>query len=162
MPHLVYVGLGSNLKNPKAQIRRAIKSLQNLSEVLDLQVSRLYRSKAIGPGDQPDYINAVARFFTQTEPHQLLGILQGIETDQKRVRARRWGPRTLDLDILLYGDSSIHSTTLAIPHPRIMERSFVLLPLSDLDPEMVFPCGTSLREALARVDQTETFPIDRE
>jgi 2-amino-4-hydroxy-6-hydroxymethyldihydropteridine diphosphokinase len=103
----------------------------------------------MGPADQPDYLNAVAMLDTRLAPLALLDALQGIEQQQGRVRSgERWGPRTLDLDLLLYGSAVISGPRLEVPHPGIRQRSFVLVPLADLAPELVFPDGQSLREAL--------------
>ena len=112
--------------------------------------SPCYRSVAIGPGRQPDYINAVAKLQSRLSSLQLLHALQAIEDAHGRERHQRWGARTLDLDILLYGSETVNSSELTIPHPRLQERNFVLYPLYDLAPELALPCGTTIASLLAR------------
>lgn len=131
----VIIGLGSNLDNPVQQIRQAINSLKQLQHGQLLAVSPIYKSKAMlaeGADQQPDYINAVALLETGLSARQLLAACQQLENQQGRVRQQRWGPRTLDLDILTYGDECINETDLAIPHPGITQRNFVLFPLQDM------------------------------
>ncbi|AKH68556.1 2-amino-4-hydroxy-6-hydroxymethyldihydropteridine diphosphokinase [Spongiibacter sp. IMCC21906] len=128
-----FIGLGSNLSQPRQQLLRAIDALAALPSCRLDAVSRFYGSKAIGPGAQDDYVNAAAKLSTSLDPHALLTALQGIEQQQGRQRAIRWGARTLDLDLLLYGDARINSHTLTVPHPAIPERPFVLAPLAELD-----------------------------
>lgn len=144
-----YIGLGSNLADPKLQLMKAIDALRGLPESRLTAISRLYRSRPMGPADQPDYVNAVAMLDTRLEPYALLDALQAIENEQGRVRGpQRWGPRTLDLDLLLYGAEVISSERLQVPHPGIAERSFVLYPLADIAPELVLPDGRSLQQLL--------------
>lgn len=145
-----FIGLGSNLEAPVAQVRRAIAALRQLPQTRLTAISHLYRSTPMGPAGQPDYINAVAMLDTRLEPLELLDALQAIEHDQGRVRgAERWGPRTLDLDLLLYGTECIASERLQVPHPGLGERNFVLYPLAELSPELVLPDGRSMRQLLA-------------
>ncbi|MCK3654583.1 7,8-dihydro-6-hydroxymethylpterin-pyrophosphokinase [Pasteurellaceae bacterium Macca] len=138
----VYIALGSNLDNPLAQLEQAVKSLQQFAT--DFALSPIYGSKPLGPQDQPDYVNAVARFSTPLSPLELLDCLQQIENSQGRVRLRRWGERTLDLDILLYDDQQIHSERLTIPHYDMQRREFVIVPLYDLNPDLILPDGTAI------------------
>ncbi|WP_373818157.1 2-amino-4-hydroxy-6-hydroxymethyldihydropteridine diphosphokinase [Glaesserella sp.] len=140
----VYVALGSNLENPLEQLKQAVVSLQKFAK--NVEISPFYGSKPLGPQDQPDYINAVARFETDLSPITLLDILQRIENEQGRVRLRRWGERTLDLDILLYGNEHIQSERLTIPHYDMHNREFVIVPLHDLSPELVLPSGKRLAD----------------
>ena len=140
----VYVGLGSNLDAPRTRIRRAVEAMAALSATRLLQLSPLYRSPPMGPPDQPDYLNAVAEVETGLAPLALLDVLQAIEQRQGRVRGERWGPRTLDLDILLYGDRRISFPRLQVPHPGLLQRPFVLVPLADIAPRMVMPDGVVL------------------
>ena len=148
----VYIGLGSNLANPQQQITNALNALAELVGVSDLQVSSLYASKPMGPQDQPDYVNAVACFNWQGEALDLLDKLQTIEQQHGRVRkAERWGPRTLDLDIVLYGNQVINSERLTVPHYGMQERAFVLYPLAQLSPELILPSGTKLADLLTKV-----------
>ena len=136
---LVYVGLGSNLDNPESQVKTAIEALAGLPQTRLQARSSLYRSAPMGPQDQPDYLNAVVQLSTGLEPEALLDKLQGIEQAQGRVRAQHWGPRTLDLDILLYGEDVVATERLKIPHPGIAERSFVLYPLAEINGQLEIP-----------------------
>jgi 2-amino-4-hydroxy-6-hydroxymethyldihydropteridine diphosphokinase len=145
-----YIALGSNLGNPEAQLASAIQALGHASGCELIAQSPWYRSAAIGPGQQPDYLNAVAQLETLLSPRQLLHTLQAIEQAHGRERTLHWGARTLDLDILLYGVETISDTGLTIPHPRLQERNFVLYPLFDLAPELRLPCGTTIASLLAR------------
>ncbi len=135
-----YIGLGSNLADPVVQIGRAFMALAGIPDSQLLLRSALYRSAPVGPPDQPDYINAAAALLTRLSPLDLLAQLQAIEKQQGRVRdGERWGARTLDLDLLAYGSEVIATPTLTVPHPRIVERNFVLLPLKDIAPELRIP-----------------------
>jgi 2-amino-4-hydroxy-6-hydroxymethyldihydropteridine diphosphokinase len=147
---LAYIGLGSNLDDPRAQVIRAFAELAEIPSTSLLKSSALYRSRAVGPGDQPDYINAAALLQTQLTPLVLLDALQAIEQMHNRVRIEHWGPRTLDLDILLLDSRTITSERLNVPHPYLAQRSFVLYPLADVDPELVLPDGTFLRTLIAK------------
>ena len=136
----VYIGIGSNLGQPLEQVRRARDALADLPGTRLIGMSPLYRNPAIGPGDQPDYVNAVAAIETRLGPHALLDALQAIEARQGRTRgAVRWQPRTVDLDLLVYGDRAISDQRLTVPHPHIHERAFVLKPLLDLAPDLDVP-----------------------
>jgi 2-amino-4-hydroxy-6-hydroxymethyldihydropteridine diphosphokinase len=132
MAERVYIGLGSNLEQPVRQVTDAIEELKQLPGTRLAACSRLYRSRPMGPADQPDYINAVAMMETELEPGQLLDRLQAIEHRHKRIRGRRWGARTLDLDVLLFGDRVIETARLLVPHPGISERAFVLYPMREI------------------------------
>ena len=129
-----YVALGSNIGESVAYLHKAIKAIESHPLTINLQTSNLYQSKPHGPQDQPDYINAAVSFYTSLEPEELLNFLQQIENDNARVRkgVQRWGARTLDLDLLFYGEQTINTCRLTVPHPRICERVFVLYPLRDL------------------------------
>jgi len=130
-----YVGLGSNLADPRRQVEVAIAGLADLAQVRLLACSWLYATAPVGPQAQPDYVNAVVALRTCRAPRDLLAALQGIEGRHGRVReGQRWGPRTLDLDLLLYGDRTIAGPTLTVPHPEIHQRAFVLVPLADIAP----------------------------
>ncbi len=143
-----YIGLGSNLDAPQQQVVRALEELATVPETRLLAHSSLYRSAPMGPADQPDYINAVALLETTLEAHSLLDKLQALEQLHQRVRLERWGPRTLDLDLLLYGDEQIQSPRLSVPHPGMAERNFVLWPLNEISPELHLPDGRSLAALL--------------
>jgi 2-amino-4-hydroxy-6-hydroxymethyldihydropteridine diphosphokinase len=146
---LAYIGLGSNLEDPLAQVIRALDELAGISRTTLLARSAIYSSHAVGPV-QPDYINAVALLDTQLEPLALLDALQAIEQVHERVRIQHWGPRTLDLDLLLYDDQTIDMERLKVPHPYLTQRSFVLYPLADITPNLHLPDGTPLEELLSR------------
>jgi 2-amino-4-hydroxy-6-hydroxymethyldihydropteridine diphosphokinase len=135
-----YIGIGSNLGQPLEQIRGARNALAELPQTRLVGISPLYRNPAVGPGKQPDYLNAVAAIETRLAPHALLDALQAIEAKQGRTRgAIRWQPRTVDLDLLVYGDREIRDQRLTVPHPRIHQRAFVLKPLLDLAPDLDVP-----------------------
>ena len=134
-----FIGLGSNLKNPVDQVTGAIAELNTLPETALHGYSSLYQSSPMGGMDQPDYVNAVARIDTRLEPHTLLEELQSIETAHGRVREERWGARTLDLDLLLYGSIKIDTPDLIVPHPGVGEREFVLYPLYEIAPDLEIP-----------------------
>ncbi|KPJ95808.1 MAG: 2-amino-4-hydroxy-6-hydroxymethyldihydropteridine pyrophosphokinase [Gammaproteobacteria bacterium SG8_11] len=135
-----YIGLGSNLDNPARQVTSAIKELNQLPQSQLIHASSLYQSKPMGPQDQPDYVNAVATIDTKLNPEALLQQLLSMEKRHGRVRgSQRWTARTLDLDILLYGQEVITSQNLTIPHPGIAERNFVLYPLHEIAPQLVIP-----------------------
>ncbi len=146
----VYIGLGSNLDAPEQQVTDALKAMNQLSDTRVLTCSSLYASKPMGPQDQPDYINAVCLLETSSKPHQLLSQLQEIENAHGRKRkSERWGARTLDLDILLYGSHTIESDDLIVPHYGMSGREFVLVPLFEIAPGMVMPDGKPIAQWVA-------------
>ena len=157
-----YIGLGSNLDNPIAQLDRAIDALKKHDDLKSLRVSSIYGSKPVGPQDQPDYINAVASFETELSPIALLDALQGIEHAQRRVRERHWGPRTLDLDLLLYGSEKIQLPRLTVPHSYMLERGFVIKPLNDLAPKLRLDNGKTVAEQLLKLDTSDLVLIKEE
>jgi 2-amino-4-hydroxy-6-hydroxymethyldihydropteridine diphosphokinase len=139
-PVIAYVGLGSNLAEPAVQIASARSALVNVDGVRELAFSSLYHSLPMGPQDQPDYVNAVMCVETDLLPFDFLHCLQKIENNQGRIRkGQRWGARTLDLDILMYGDQEIDEPDLIVPHLGISERSFVLYPLFEIAPILFIP-----------------------
>ncbi len=146
--HRCFIALGSNLDQPAQQLQQALAALAALPASTLRGCSPFYRSRAVGPGDQPDYLNAACELTTTLEPLALLDALQAIEQAQGRKREQHWGPRTLDLDLLLYGDATLDLPRLQVPHPRMFERDWVLRPLADLDPTLRFPDGTTLRSRL--------------
>jgi 2-amino-4-hydroxy-6-hydroxymethyldihydropteridine diphosphokinase len=149
---LVYIGLGANLDQPVQQLERAVVALKQIKNSSLLQLSGFYGSKPMGPQDQPDYVNAVAALKTSLTAEALLDALQQIELDQGRQRKdQRWGPRTLDLDILLFGDEVIQTERLTVPHYGMKVREFVLYPLAELNSALVLPDGSKLSELLATV-----------
>ncbi len=144
-----FIGLGSNLDNPEQHIKNARQAITELSDIQIIACSPLYRSKPIGPSDQPDYINAVMRIKTCLSAMDLLTELQKIENAHGRVRTIRWGARTLDLDILLYGEQTINEANLIVPHIEIPNRAFVLYPLADIaDPDLQIPGHGQLSQLL--------------
>ena len=147
-----YIALGSNMDNPEQQLKTAVKALKKLEQSILMECSSFYQSAAMGQVlDQPDFINAVCRIQTSLEPRVLLQRLQDIEQQQHRRRSVPvGGPRTLDLDILLYGDSIIKEADLLIPHPRLHERAFVLYPLAELNSEISIPGQPGLHPLLDR------------
>ncbi len=146
-----YIGLGSNLANPVAQLNRARIAIADITGVEEDCLSGLYSSSPMGPADQPDYVNAVMAVDTSLTAHELLKCLQSIESGQGRVRTgERWGPRTLDLDILLYGDDIIETADLIVPHVGIAERAFVLYPLAEIATGIVIPGKGRLNDLLAK------------
>jgi 2-amino-4-hydroxy-6-hydroxymethyldihydropteridine diphosphokinase len=145
----VYIGMGSNLADPAEQLRSAVTALGQLPHTRLVGVSAFYQSDSLLPG-QPRYTNAVTALDTTLAPLTLLDALQAIENDQGRERLERWGPRTLDLDILLFGDRLIDEPRLKVPHYQMQERAFVLYPLAELAPQdLRLADGRSLAELLA-------------
>lgn len=144
----VYIALGSNMDTPHRQLDRAIESLSADPKISLITLSQRYQTPPIGPS-QPDFINAAALLQTSLSAESLLDRLQAIEQQQDRVRTLRWGPRTIDLDILLYDNLEQDTARLTIPHPRMHERAFVLLPLADINPDLALPCGKTVSQLLA-------------
>ncbi|WP_222889622.1 2-amino-4-hydroxy-6-hydroxymethyldihydropteridine diphosphokinase [Enterobacter sp. C2] len=148
----VYIALGSNLASPLTQVNAAIESLGTIPDSQIVAVSGFYRTPPLGPQDQPDYLNAAVALETSLAPETLLDHTQRIELDQGRVRkAERWGPRTLDLDIMLFGDETIATPRLTVPHYDMKNRGFMLWPLFEIAPELHFPDGETLASVLARL-----------
>ena len=133
---IAYVGIGSNLADPRAQVLNAFAELDRLPHTRVVKKSSLYRSAPMGHADQPDFINAVAQLETGLPAERLLAELQEVEARHGRQRSFADAPRTLDLDVLLYGDAQFHSKNLTIPHPRMHERAFVLKPLLEINPQL--------------------------
>ncbi len=147
-----FVALGSNLCDPRAQVLRGLAALASLPNTTFTARSRLYRSAPWGIVEQPEFVNAVAELNTALEPRELLDALLVIERGAGRERGgERWGPRVLDLDLLLYGDRESHQPGLTLPHPHLHERAFVLLPLNDLAPDLHVPGRGRVRELLDHV-----------
>ena len=156
----VYIGMGSNLCNPREQLECALAAIRQLPQSRLLAVSPLYDSAPVGPQDQPRYMNAVVKLATLLSPMELLRALQDIEKAQGRVRSgEQWGPRTLDLDVLLYGDQLIDEEALVVPHPRLAERAFALCPLCDLDPDLMIPGQGKLSPMVQALSRGDTVKI---
>lgn len=151
---LAYVALGSNLGNPRQQLLDAMETLANLPGTRLLQRSRLYRTPPWGMLEQPPFINAAVELDTALSPHALLDAMLAIEQRAGRVRAERNGPRTLDLDLLHVDGVQLADPQLTLPHPRMAERAFVLLPLHDIAPTLRLPGQATVGELLARLDLT--------
>jgi 2-amino-4-hydroxy-6-hydroxymethyldihydropteridine diphosphokinase len=147
-----YIGLGSNLQDPAAQLKSAFAALAMLPSTRLVSQSSLYRSAPVGYAEQPDFVNAVAALETGLAPRALLDALLAIERRHGRVRDFQNSPRTLDLDVLLYGDLQLHEPGLTIPHPRMHERAFVLLPLAEIAPGHVIPGRGAVTAVLGAVD----------
>ncbi|HCB1860965.1 TPA: 2-amino-4-hydroxy-6-hydroxymethyldihydropteridine diphosphokinase [Citrobacter amalonaticus] len=149
---LVYIALGSNLASPLEQVNAAVNAIGEIPESQIVAISSFYRTLPLGPQDQPDYLNAAVALETTLEPETLLDHTQRIELQQGRVRkAERWGPRTLDLDIMLFGDRVINSERLTVPHYDMKNRGFMLWPLFEIAPDLHFPDGTSLQQRLTHL-----------
>jgi len=160
MKVLAYIGLGTNLGNLEEQLRQAACDLAALPDSRLLAGSRLYRSPAWGPVPQPSYLNAVAAMETGLTAENLLQALFAIERRHGRIRGPlRYGPRTLDLDLLLYGEATIAVTGLHIPHPRLGERAFVLQPLAELAPQLQIPGLGAISKLLARIENSGCVPV---
>ena len=145
----VYIGLGSNLATPIEQLRSALAALAALPQTDLIAQSSFYSSDPLGPAHQPRYVNAVAALDTELSPLALLDALQTIELEQGRTRkAERWGPRTLDLDILLFGERRLDEPRLTVPHYHMHARAFVLYPLAEIAPDLKLPDGRALTELL--------------
>ncbi|MEE9326756.1 MAG: 2-amino-4-hydroxy-6-hydroxymethyldihydropteridine diphosphokinase [Cocleimonas sp.] len=162
---LCYVALGSNIGDAKQHFINAQQALKSHPDINKLKTSRFYSSKPHGPQDQPDYLNAVVSFETAMRAEELLDTLQNIENinGREREKTERWGARTLDLDILFYGDSVIQTTRLSIPHPRICERAFVVYPLADLVDDLnnlKINKTTSLQDCIDHLSDEERHNIE--
>ena len=149
---LAYIGLGSNLNHPKQQIKDALIALDNTQDVNVVALSSLYQSPPVDGSKQPDYLNAVCQIDTHLTALELLKVCQKIETQQHRVREKKWGARTIDLDIILYGAQVIASKQLVVPHPEMMNRAFVLVPLAEIEPNLNVPILGSIQTLIDRMD----------
>ncbi|MET0580416.1 MAG: 2-amino-4-hydroxy-6-hydroxymethyldihydropteridine diphosphokinase [Pseudoxanthomonas sp.] len=153
-PVIAFVGLGGNLGDAAATLRAAIDALAGLPLTRLLRASGLYRTPAWGLERQPDFVNGVAMLETQLDAHALLEALLAVERDfgRRREEGPRWGPRTLDLDLLLYGDAVIAEPGLQVPHPHLHERAFALVPLLQIAPDILIPGQGRARDALSNLD----------
>lgn len=148
----VYIGLGANVDGPIEQIHIALRTLKALPETQLIRCSSLYGSAPLGPEDQPDYVNAVAELETTLAPLDLLDALQAIEKIQGRIKHRHWGERCIDLDILLYGNETLNSERLNLPHHEMANRSFVVTPLLEIAPDLTLPDGQRLSQIQPEFD----------
>lgn len=157
-----YIGLGSNLNNPYQQIYLAIKELSKINQTQLFKCSSLYTSLPLGPiTEQPNFINAVVSLDTLLSPQQLLKELQKIELNHNRIRSTHWGPRTLDLDLLLYGKISLTTPSLKLPHPEFTKRDFVLYPLVEIEPNLQLECGKLIKDLAPLCADNRLRIIDR-
>ena len=152
---LVYIGLGSNLKGPKEQIEKALRALSEAKETTLLSVSSFYQSKPLLDMPGPNYLNVVCKIETDLSALDLLNFCQEIEDNQRRVRRVKWGSRTIDLDILLYGDQILATKRLTIPHQEMINRAFVLLPLFEIEPGLKIPLLGPLKDLLERIEPSD-------
>lgn len=146
-----YIALGSNLGN---KVQNIMEANAHIAQIEGLQIGRhssIYITSPWGKTDQDDFLNQVIEIETELEPLDLLHALQAIEIKLGRLRNEKWGPRIIDLDIVLYGDENIHLKELTVPHPYLYERLFVLIPLQEIEPDFIFPDGSKIEEVLARV-----------
>ena len=159
-PHRAFVGLGSNLDDPERQIETALAALDAVPGTRVVHRSRRYRTKPVGYAHQPDFVNAVAELETGLEPQALLQELFTLERAQRRVRGRRNGPRTLDLDLLLYDQRELDEPGLTLPHPRMHERAFVLVPLHEIAPQASVPGRGRVAALLGQLDTCGVVPCE--
>jgi 2-amino-4-hydroxy-6-hydroxymethyldihydropteridine diphosphokinase len=155
-----YIGLGANLADPTQQIRAGVQALAGLPQTRLAAVSSLYRTAPVGYADQPDFINAVAQLDTTLAPWALLEALLAIERRHGRVRAFVNAPRTLDLDLLLYGEAAVTEPGLTIPHPRMHERAFVMAPLAEIAPDAQVPGRGRVRDLLKQLDTSSVVKLE--
>lgn len=159
---IAFIALGSNLANPIMQIQTALGELAALPDTQLLCHSKYYQNPPVGMLDQADFINAVAKISTKLQPEILLDKLLQIENSHQRVRTEKNGPRTLDLDLLLYDDLIMQTPNLIIPHPRMKERSFVIMPLAEIAPDLVLPCGAAIETFLRHCNINDLEIIEEE
>lgn len=156
----VYVGVGSNLDQPALQVQRALEALAEMQATRLVAQSSLYGSKPWGFADQPDFVNAVAGLLTQLSPQQFFQALRTLESRLgRKAPQRRWGPRRIDLDLLVFGHHRIDTPELQIPHPAIAQRSFVLYPLRELAPDLPVPGSARVAELAARLDGSDSWRL---
>ena len=156
---LAYIGLGSNLDNPKAQLVSALNSLSECNDIEAMTLSSFYKSKPLLDIPGPNYINAVCKIETKLSALDLLEICQQIEDNQHRVRDVKWGSRTIDLDILLYGGQIISNDRLNIPHPEMTNRAFVLVPLFEIEADLKVPLFGSIKGLVDRIDISDLIKL---
>ena len=149
-----FIALGANLGDPVAQLREAAQRLRDTAGLYSVQLSPSYFSAPVGVVDQPRFANAAVRLETSLTAHDILAVCHSVERAMGRVRTVRWGPRTIDLDLIFFGTLRVADETLTLPHPRWSERAFVVQPIYDLAPDLVID-GISLRDTLARLDRTD-------
>ena len=156
----VLIGLGGNLGDPVASMRQALKTIDANPACKVTQVSSFWRTPPWGKTDQPDFINACAEVETSLSPQGFLSLCLETEKVLKRVRTERWGPRSIDIDILFFGERTIREEGLTVPHPRIAERAFVLVPLAEIAPDQMLD-GKTIRDRAVEIDRTGLFRLER-
>ena len=157
---LAYIAIGSNLASPLEQVNAAIQALGEIPQSRIVALSSFYRTPPLGPQDQPDYLNAAVALETSLAPEALLDHTQRIELQQGRVRkAERWGPRTLDLDIMLFGDAVINTERLTVPHYDMKNREFVIVPLYDIAQDLVLPEGEKVANLVKAFENHQMYKI---
>jgi 2-amino-4-hydroxy-6-hydroxymethyldihydropteridine diphosphokinase len=154
-----YIGLGSNLDEPQEQVRQAIEELKKIKTFDLIRCSSLYETPPMGPQNQSDYVNAVIKIQSDIAAIEILDKLQYLEQVHGRIKLEKWGARSLDLDILLYGQQEIDSTRLKIPHPGLYSRAFVLYPLLEIEPEMVLPNGVLLTKHISSMGKQDIVKL---
>lgn len=147
-----FVALGSNLEDPIKQVNLAIERLANISQIRLIKSSSLYQTSPWGKTDQADFINAVVKISTALTAHELLFQLREIEKKQGKNTLEKWGPRTIDCDLILYENEIIHTPELILPHPRMKLRGFVMIPLAEIEPTLTLPCGEKISDVLRQCD----------
>lgn len=159
----VHIGFGGNLGDVETNLRRALEAVSHLAKTRVVRISSLYRTAPVGVEDQPDFVNGVLEVETDLDPQDLLRALLEIERSLGRTRGARWGPRTVDLDLLLWEDRVMHTAALDLPHPRMHERGFVLVPLAEIAPRARHPeLGKEVRELLEELGPTaDVTPMGR-
>jgi 2-amino-4-hydroxy-6-hydroxymethyldihydropteridine diphosphokinase len=161
-PVVAYIGLGANLGDPRRQVAEALARLATAEEVEVVKVSSFYLNPPLGPPEQPWYVNAVAQVRTRLTPEELLRVLHRVEQELGRVRRERWGPRVIDLDLLLYNGVILQDPEVWLPHPEMHRRAFVLAPLAEIAPEAWHPVlNKTAAELLAALDPEERNSLQR-
>ena len=160
--HSAYIGLGSNLQEPKKQLQQALVALEAIDEVKVITVSSFYQSEPYGEVKQDDFINATAALLTTLSPEDLLRQMLAIEIKHGRVRTEHWGPRCIDLDLLAYSTKLIESDFLKLPHPEIAKREFVLFPLAEIAPELMIVGLGRVKTLLQQVAPNNIIKLDKE
>jgi len=161
-PVVAYVGLGANLGEPRQQLQEAISRLHAAEEIEVVRASSFYRTPPLGPPGQSWYINAVIQVRTRLTPEELLRVLHRVEEDLGRVRRERWGPRLIDLDLLLYNGVILSGLDLCLPHPEMHRRSFVLVPLAEIAPQAWHPAlEETAAELLAKLDPSDRESVEK-
>ncbi|AKS70058.1 2-amino-4-hydroxy-6-hydroxymethyldihydropteridine pyrophosphokinase [Staphylococcus schleiferi] len=149
-----YLGLGSNIGDRENQLKEAIRLLRENEAIEIIAISPIYETKPVGYTEQPDFLNLCLHIKTELSAQALLKVALNTEAELHRVRKIRWGPRTIDIDILLYGDEVIEETDLIVPHPRMTERAFVMIPLNDIAANVIEPRSRQMIQNIVQQDET--------